>query len=305
MDSGGFTGVDIFFAISGYLIGGHIYSELRAGTFSYLEFYRRRAKRILPALYFVLVILMLAALFLLAPTEVIEVGRSTLAAVLSVSNVYFRREINYFNPTNDLNPLLMTWSLGIEEQFYLLIVPAMLWLTRLRPKFVIPVSLAICTLSFLAAGIEVHRSPASAFYLLPFRAWELGVGVILAIVESNSNGRRLSANFTQWFSLAGAAAMLFPVFLLARTSQFPGPSAAPSVIGTALLIATPSSWINRRLLSAPPPCFRWKGLLLLLFVALAAIGACNCHLWETVAGSFKPGHYCGGVFGVCHLLLFC
>lgn len=115
MDSGGFTGVDIFFAISGYLIGGHIYSELRAGTFSYLEFYRRRAKRILPALYFVLVILMLAALFLLAPTEVIEVGRSTLAAVLSVSNVYFRREINYFNPTNDLNPLLMTWSLGIKN----------------------------------------------------------------------------------------------------------------------------------------------------------------------------------------------
>ena len=117
--SGGFTGVDIFFVISGYLIGGHIYSELRTGRFSYLRFYQRRAKRILPAFYLVLAFTMLAAMVLLSPTEVSSLGQTAFAATMSGSNVLFWRTTGYFNPTNELNPLLMTWSLGVEEQFYL------------------------------------------------------------------------------------------------------------------------------------------------------------------------------------------
>ena len=253
--TGGFTGVDIFFVISGYLIGGHIYSQLRSGSFSYLHFYQRRAKRILPAFYAVLVFTMLAVLFLLSPSETRVFGKTAFAATLSASNILFWKTTDYFNPTNELNPLLMTWSLGVEEQFYAVIPLLMVLLVRIRRGLLMPAIVAVCTLSFLFAWRELDPHAVFVFYMLPARAWELGVGVALAVAELNRKRYTLSGLRAQVSSLTGLVLMLAPVFLLSYTTPFPGSAALPSVFGTALVLASPESWINRRLLSMLPLVF--------------------------------------------------
>jgi peptidoglycan/LPS O-acetylase OafA/YrhL len=298
--TGGFTGVDIFFVISGYLIGGHIYAELRAGCFSYLSFYRRRAKRILPAYFAVLAFILLAALLLLSPLEAAQTARSAFAATLSASNILFWATANYFAAKTELNPVLMTWSLGVEEQFYAVIPLLMVLLARIRRNWLLPAVAVTCALSFLFAWSLLGRYPMMVFYTLPARAWELGAGVALAAAELNRKGRplpvpkpshpsrdctkrrsfdsvavatslRMTAKMgrpshstnrerasVELVSLAGLASLLAPVFLLTAATPFPGPAALPSVLGAAMLIAVPASWINRRLLSLPPLVFIGK-----------------------------------------------
>ena len=257
--TGGFTGVDIFFVISGYQIGGHIYSEARAGSFSYLRFYQRRAKRILPAFFAVMAFTLLAALVLLSPLEAAKLGRTAFAATLSVSNLLFWHSANYFQTKSDLIPLLMTWSLGVEEQFYAVIPLLMVLVARIRRNWTLPAILAVCTLSFLLAQYQLdghsQRAFQAAFYLLPGRAWELGVGVALAVGEQGGTRLRTIARFSLAISLAGVILIVAPLFLLDAHSLFPGAAALPSVLGTAMLIAVPASWINRRLLSLPPLVF--------------------------------------------------
>lgn len=253
--TGGFTGVDIFFVISGYLIGGHILSELQAGAFSYLRFYQRRAKRILPALYGILTFTLLAALVLMSPLEAQLTGRSAFAATLSASNILFWRIGGYFAPAHMFNTLLMTWSLGVEEQFYAVIPFLLVVLTRIRRKSLMPAILFICALSFLFSILLASKSPRAVFFLLPSRAWELGAGVALAAIELKGNRRPLSAPVSQCLSLVGLALMLVPMFLLSDWTPFLGTPILPSVLGSFLVIATPGSWINRRLLSLPPIVF--------------------------------------------------
>lgn len=247
--SGGFTGVDIFFVISGYLIGGHIFSEIREDRFSFARFYQRRAKRILPAFYLVICVTFALGLLLLAPAELTGYSTSAIAALLSASNIHFLRYSNYFQQSSELNPLLMTWSLAVEEQFYLIIPVIMLGVAKVRRSLVLPMILATCVVSFLFAWHQVDVAPGKAFYLLPSRAWELGVGVALGVAES-MRGRVLVATRWAWLvSLGSSAAMIAPFFLLKASMPFPGPSAAASVLATALIISCPSSWINRRILS--------------------------------------------------------
>jgi peptidoglycan/LPS O-acetylase OafA/YrhL len=256
---GGFTGVDIFFAISGYLIGGHIFSEVRAGSFSYLRFYQRRARRILPAFYVVLLITIAAALLLLSPLEARQFGRSAFAATLSVSNILFWHGAKYFDTKSEFIPLLMTWSLGIEEQFYAIVPLLMVLLARMRRNLILPAIFAVCALSFLLAQHELmSQSEAAfqaAFYLLPARAWELGVGLALAVAELRINQKALPVFICQSLGPIGLLSILSSVVLLTAHSPFPGVAALPSVLGTAILIAVPGSFINRRLLSLPPLVF--------------------------------------------------
>jgi peptidoglycan/LPS O-acetylase OafA/YrhL len=250
---GGFTGVDIFFVISGYLIGGHIYAELMAGNFSFLQFYRRRAKRILPAFYTVLAFVILASLFLLSPFEASKFGDSGIAATLSISNIYFYHSAgNYFAINSELHPLLMTWSLGVEEQFYAVIPILMVLLARFRRSVFLPVILAAGVLSFLLAWFEIGRNPNAAFFLLPARAWELGMGVALAVAELNRKRSLTPAPLAQIVSWTGLALMLAPMALLTTSSPFPGPAALSSVLGAALVIAAPSGWCNRKIFSLAP-----------------------------------------------------
>jgi peptidoglycan/LPS O-acetylase OafA/YrhL len=254
--SGGFTGVDIFFVISGYLIGGHIFSELLSGTFSFLRFYQRRAKRILPAFYAVLIFTLLASLLLLSPSENHLYALSAFSATLSASNIFFLRYLEgYFRVRSFFHPLLMTWSLGVEEQFYAVIPLLMMLLARIRRSLLFPAILTVCVLSFLMAWRQVGIDPTSAFYLLPSRAWELGIGVFLAVMQQTRKPLPISLPITQLLSMMGLALMFAPIFLLNENSSFPGPAAVPSVLGAALLIAVPSSWINHRMLSLPPLVF--------------------------------------------------
>jgi peptidoglycan/LPS O-acetylase OafA/YrhL len=254
--SGGFSGVDIFFAISGYLIGGHIFSQARSGTFNFLGFYKLRAKRILPAFYAVLAFTILTSLFFLSPFENHLFALSACSAALSCSNIFFLHYLqDYFNAGTSYHPLLMTWSLGVEEQFYAVIPLLMVLLARIRRSLLLPATLAVCILSFLLAWHQVYFHPSNAFYLLPERAWELGIGVALAVMEQTKGTLSLPAPLTHLLGTTGFALMVAPVFLLKASTPFPGPAALPSVLGTALVIALPASWINRRLLSLPPLVF--------------------------------------------------
>ncbi len=278
---GGFTGVDIFFVISGYLIGGQIYADVRDRSFSYIRFYQRRARRILPAFYAVLLFSIAVALVLLSPGELRLFARDACAATLSASNISFWRLANYFDPRSSLNPLLMTWSLGVEEQFYLFIPLLIVLLARLRHRLVMPALLIACALSLFLAAHDVGHNPTRAFYLLPDRAWELGVGVTLAVFELDQRPLKLSALFTHLAAFFALALILAPLFLLTPHSPFPGLAALPSVLGTALLVALPSSFVNRRLLALAPLVFigrvsyswylwHWP---LLSFLYLASAGA--------------------------------
>jgi len=256
--SGGFTGVDIFFVLSGFLIGGHIFSELQGGSFSYLRFYQRRAKRILPAFFLVLAFILAAMVFLLSPQDTYDLSRSAIAATLSVSNIAFWKTSGYFDPGGELNPFLMSWSLGVEEQFYVVIPLLMVLLARVRRSWVFPSVLLVCGLSFLFACLALRNHPSMAFYLLPARAWELGAGVALAVYELRRRRNSLEASSLRGpglglsLSLAGLAALLLPIFVLTGATPFPGAAALPSVLGTAMVLAVPHSWINRRVLSVAP-----------------------------------------------------
>jgi peptidoglycan/LPS O-acetylase OafA/YrhL len=256
--TGGFTGVDIFFVISGYLIGGHIFSAASAGKFSFLGFYQRRAKRILPAFYGMLLFTIVAALLLMSPHEARVYAISGVAATLSASNIAFWYHTNYFETFPNLYPLLNTWSLGVEEQFYAVIPLLMVLLARIRRGLVLPSILIVCALSFSLAWIELKPHPNNVFYLLPERAWELGAGVALAVIELTRERIRMPAVLSQLAGLAGLALIAAPIFVLTSRSPFPGPAALPSVLGTALLIAVPESSINRTLLSLPPMVFIGK-----------------------------------------------
>ncbi len=253
--TGGFTGVDIFFVISGYLIGGHIFSELRSGTFSYLRFYQRRAKRILPACYTVFLFTIAVAMFLLSPYEALQLGKSALAATLSASNILFWKTTGYFGLKSELNPLLMTWSLGVEEQFYLVIPLLMVLLAGIRRKWMLPAILLVCLASFGYAVYQLPIHPMMVFYMLPPRAWELGIGVALAVAELESRRLVLPRVLCQLLSVAGLVLIVFPVFLLNASMPFPGAAALPSVLGTVMLLVGSKNWINQKILSLPPLVF--------------------------------------------------
>ena len=224
-------------------------------VFSFLRFYQRRAKRILPAFYLVITFAFLAAILLLSPSEANKFAKGAIASILSVSNFYFLHSSNYFQTANDLNPLLMTWSLAVEEQFYVVIPLLMVLLARIRRSLLLPAILFVCALSFVFAWRELDSYPNMVFYLLPARAWELGVGVALAAAKVNWRHKPLSARWTQPASAVGLALMLAPIYLFTSATPFPGVAALPSVLGATLVIATPTSWINRRLLSLPPLVF--------------------------------------------------
>ncbi|WP_392588687.1 acyltransferase family protein [Serratia ureilytica] len=190
---GGFIGVDIFFVISGFLIGGILHREHSQGKFSYLNFYSRRIKRIAPALLFMLTVISVIAAFYLSPLEMKDFSLFCGATILSVPNIILWHKTNYFSPNAELNPLLMTWSLGVEEQFYIFLPLLLSFLFRKKLNALLWVAV-ISLLSFIACLFVTQANPLFAFFMLPTRAWELGmgvgVGVGLAIAQQQN---RLSA----------------------------------------------------------------------------------------------------------------
>lgn len=248
----GYVGVDIFFVISGFLIGGILFRECQTGSFSYTRFYARRAKRILPALFAVTIIVCAAALLLMGARELRQTGISAASALVGISNVYFWWSTNYFNPSSHLNPFLMTWSLGVEEQFYVLFPLLLIPLVRRSRFAVLSVLTALTILSFAVCVWVTSFNPTAAFYLLPMRAWELGCGVLLAVALSGRRVEACSPVLHNVAATAGLATVLLSCVLFDDATPFPGWVAAFPVLGTVALIYGERSWINRRLLASAP-----------------------------------------------------
>lgn len=232
--SGGYVGVDVFFVISGYLITGIIAREMDAGQFSLLSFYERRARRILPALIPVIVITLAVGWVTLMPLELKRLGRSALATSLFASNFHFLRSLDYFLPLADFEPLLHTWSLAVEEQFYLFFPPMLMALAALgRSRWMLPGIALASALSLAGAALLLERWPDYVFYLIVFRAWELGAGAMLALARVPLPQQRAARELV---GALGLAAILLPVWHYTADTPFPGLAAVPPVLGAAALI---------------------------------------------------------------------
>lgn len=269
--AGGFIGVDVFFVISGYLISTIILSNLAAGTFSFTEFYARRIRRIFPALTLVLAVSYGYGWFNLLADEYGQLGKHIAAGAGFVSNLILWSESGYFDNAAETKPLLHLWSLGIEEQFYIL-WPITLWLVWRWPSRILSASLAFALVSLALNVLAVDRNPVSAFYSPLTRFWELLAGSLLAFLALRkrecarapdakampasvgrwhwpgiANGVRLSANH---LSSLGCLLLACGFWQINAKLAFPGFWALLPVAGAALVIAAgPQAWVNRHILS--------------------------------------------------------
>ena len=230
--SGGFVGVDVFFVISGYLIAGIIAADIDLGQFTIRGFYERRVRRILPALFVVTFASLIAGLVLFLPNQLTSLSQSALAALGFVSNIWLWGQAGYFMGDARMIPLLHTWSLSLEEQFYIFFPPLMMILARWKlPRISIISVVFIGSLALAVVGAYVK--PSASFYLLPTRAWELMLGAAIALgaVKTVIDARARDA--MGWLALA---LILVPVLTYNEQTPFPGLAALPPCLGTALLI---------------------------------------------------------------------
>jgi peptidoglycan/LPS O-acetylase OafA/YrhL len=232
--SGGYIGVDIFFVISGFLITTIIAREINENRFTLSRFYERRIRRILPALAVMAVFTLLASALLYDSGRFKSFGKSLLATMLFYSNINFWDEAGYFDAPSLLKPLLHTWSLAVEEQFYIVFPLFMYAIHAIARKSVKPILGIVAIISLAFAAYAVHNHDAtSAFYLAHMRAWELLVGGLLALnIVPAAADRRINA-VLGW---AGLLMIVIPVFLYTDRTPFPGFSAAVPVLGTAFII---------------------------------------------------------------------
>jgi peptidoglycan/LPS O-acetylase OafA/YrhL len=253
---GGFIGVDIFFVISGFLISGIIFGALEAGNFTFSEFYGRRIRRIFPSLCLVILSVYTLGWFVLLSDEFYQLGRHIAAGSGFASNLLLWSETGYFDTDSFSKPLLHLWSLGIEEQFYI-VWPLLVWIAwrfRLRiPKLV----LILCLTSFCLNVTLIRNNPTAAFYSPLTRAWELLAGGLLALVSSGKVYSDRSANL---LSTLGALLLTLGFMLIRQSMVFPGFWAILPVSGATLLIlAGPRAWLNRWVLSSK--FMVWLGLI--------------------------------------------
>ena len=234
--SGGFVGVDVFFVISGYLITTIILAELEQGKFSIVNFYERRARRILPALFFVMLVCIPFAWFWLLPSDMKEFSKSLVAVSFFASNILFWRESGYFSTAAELKPLLHTWSLAVEEQFYVLFPLFLMLFWKLGKRWILVILGLVFVASLALAQWGSYTKPAAAFYLLPTRGWELLIGVFAAFYLSQANRKEFGKGLSELGGWLGVALILFPVFAYSKTTPFPGFFALAPTIGTVLII---------------------------------------------------------------------
>jgi peptidoglycan/LPS O-acetylase OafA/YrhL len=263
--SGGFIGVDIFFVISGFLITSILADEMASGRYSILRFYECRARRVLPALFFVIIVSYLFAWRWMQPGAFLDYSRSIGAATFFVSNIHFWQSTDYFAVADAQLPLLHTWSLAVEEQFYL-VFPLVLWAAwRLAPGHVMPI-LAVAALASLGLSEWGWRNAQEAnFVLAPTRAWELLAGACAALYCQRQTGQ---PPYSQIHSAIGLAMMLAPFFIYDETVPFPSVYALLPVVGaTLMLVFGRQGTLAASVLSLP------------IFVGISTISY-SAHLWH-------------------------
>lgn len=231
---GGFLGVDIFFVISGYLITSIILKHLNEDTFLFGDFYVKRILRLAPVLFAVLLMAMVGGAFIYLPSQLTELSKQVVATQLYSSNLYFWQNINYFGLHADSVPLLHTWSLAVEEQFYLVFPVFIVAIYRYaRPYFWYVIVLS-ALLSFALNILFLKSDPEATFYLVPTRGWEFLLGSIVVLITqyTPSIGRKVS----ETLSLTGITLILAGIFLYTKDISFPGYYALLPCVGTGLII---------------------------------------------------------------------
>jgi peptidoglycan/LPS O-acetylase OafA/YrhL len=262
---GGFVGVDVFFVISGYLITGIVQKDIDNGRFSIVEFYNRRIRRIFPALMVVYAAVLAASFLLLMPSEASQSGKNILSSILFVSNIYFYTQTSYFDAASEFNALLHTWSLSVEEQFYIFLPIGLYLLSRLRRRSLIVVLAAAFGVSLAASAVVVSIDQSAGFYLVQYRAWELLIGALLALNAVPAATNRL---VNEALGIAGLLLVGGSILLLSADKPFPGLVAVPVCVGSALLLYSgQADTLAARLFSLPP-------------VRLVGLASYSFYLWH-------------------------
>ena len=233
---GGYVGVDVFFVISGYLITAIISREIAEGQFTFKRFYQRRIRRIFPALFTVLIFTMVSGYFILLPSDYAAMLRAVLGTLLFSSNMVFWHDLanGYFAATDTkLNPLLHTWSLGVEEQFYLVFPVLLLVCYKFFRKHIIYILLVGALVTLAASAMRVENYSSSVFFLSPYRAWELLAGALLAYNALPELRNQLQREVV---AILGLLAILVPCFMYTPQTRFPGLSALAPVLGSVAII---------------------------------------------------------------------
>jgi peptidoglycan/LPS O-acetylase OafA/YrhL len=256
--TGGYVGVDIFFVISGYLITSIIYSDITRGTYSIADFYHRRVRRIFPALFAVFAACLAVSFWMNFPSETRDIGKSIAASIFFISNILFYTSSSYFDHKMELNPVLHTWSLSVEEQFYVLFPILVYSMRTLTHKKRLLVLLFFALASFAASAVQVYREPTAAFYLVHFRAWELLIGSLLALKAFPAIAKPWQIESLSGLGLALIAAGLI---FYSKSTPFPGLAALLPCAGAAAIIyagGLRKTFVSR-LLGLPP--VRFIGLI--------------------------------------------
>lgn len=276
--SGGFVGVDVFFVISGYLITTILLNDLEAGKFSIVHFYERRARRILPALFLVMFACLPFAWFWLLPQDMKSFSQSLVAVSVFASNILFWRTSGYFDTATALKPLIHTWSLSVEEQYYVLFPLFLFFAWRLGKRWTVGILAVVALISLGLAQLGAYANPAFTFYMLPTRAWELLIGAFVAFYYSEHNIKKHKYWASEMGSLLGFGLIAYATFAYSSQTSFPSNYALVPTIGAALIIifATNKTLIGK-LLSTKP--FLWVGLI-----------SYSAYLWHQPLFAFARHH---------------
>lgn len=238
--AGGFIGVDVFFVISGYLITTIILADMNKGKFSIVTFYERRARRILPALFFVMLCCLPFAWMWLLPNHLKEFCHSLTAVSAFSSNILFWKESGYFGTEAELKPLLHTWSLSVEEQYYVLFPLFLMALWKLRKRWIFGSLIVVAFVSLITAQWGAYNEPSATFFLLPTRAWELAIGALIAFyfLYKKEQAELITSHkvTSEILGSLGLAFICYSIFAFDKTTPFPSLYALIPTIGTALII---------------------------------------------------------------------
>jgi peptidoglycan/LPS O-acetylase OafA/YrhL len=218
--NGGYIGVDIFFVISGYLISSKIINDIKSNQFSIFDFWERRARRILPALFFVLAFSTLIAFFVFFPSDLMNFSASLISVITLTSNIYFSKTTGYFQTTSDLIPLIHTWSLAVEEHFYLFFpILLVLWVKR-NKRLLSFYIIGIFIISYSSCLFFSSNYTEATFFLTPTRIWEFILGVIASQIDGDLDNLKLKYIYNNILSILGLFCIFYAAFFLIKIPVF-------------------------------------------------------------------------------------